>query len=158
MSPDDPLGKYAFLSSSSSLSLDFGGLTGKPLQLSAASILETISGWVLLLALVLPQPCFPAESTCRLLWAGIATLAQGAGCFARQEDRDDGPVHPTLLEPDPRQLSRGGDLRAAHIRQATGGPSLHDLTETPCHFLLGHGLEQPVCRHKRHQGEPGQHL
>src|SRR5439155_21033655 len=96
-------------------------------------------GWVLLLlAIVLLEPGFPTDGTAGLLRAGIATLAQGAGCFARQEDRDDGTVHSTLPEPDPRQLSRGINLRAAHIRQATGGASLDDLTETSGHFLLCH--------------------
>src|SRR5260370_9044633 len=70
--------------------------------------------------LVVLEPCFPADCTSRLLWAGIATLAQAPGCFARQEDRENDTVHPTLLEPDPRQLSRGVDLRTAHVRQATG--------------------------------------
>ena len=75
------------------------------------------------LPLMLLEPGFPADGAGRLLGAGIATLAQAAGHFARQEDWENGTVHATLLEPDPRQLSRGVDLRAAHIRQATGGPA-----------------------------------
>src|SRR6266851_7620040 len=107
-------------------------------------------------SLVVLEPCFPAYCAGRLLWAGIATLAQSAGCFARQPEGENGTVYSTLPEPDPRQLSRGVDLWAAHIRQATGGASLHDLTETLGHFLLGHRLQQQVCRHQRNQGEPGQ--
>src|SRR5260370_13994649 len=101
--------------------------------------------------LVVLEPCFPADCTSRLLWAGIATLAQAPGCFARQEDRENDTVHPTLLEPDPRQLSRGVVLRTAHVRQATGWASLDDLTEALGHFLLGHRLNQQLSRHKRHQ-------
>jgi hypothetical protein len=104
------------------------------------------------------EPGFPTDGAGRLLWAGIATLAQPAGHFARQEDRDDGTVDSPLPEPDPRQFSRAVDLWAAHIRQATGWASLDDLTETSGHFFLGNGLEQQVRRHKRHQGEPGQHV
>src|SRR5437879_1667696 len=107
--------------------------------------------------LVVLEPCFPANCTSRPLWAGIATLAQAPGCFARQEDWENDAVYSTLLEPDPRQLSRGVDLRAAHVRQATGGACLDDLTEALGYFLLGHRLKQQVSRHKRHQGQPGQH-
>src|SRR6266568_385486 len=94
----------------------------------------------------------------RLLWAGIATLAQPAGHLARQEDRDDGTVDSPLPEPDPRQFSRAVDLWAAHIRQATRWASLDDLHQALSHFLLGNGLEQQVRRHQRHQGEPGQQV
>ena len=66
------------------------------------------------------EPGFPADGAGRLLGAGIATLAQPAGHFARQEDRENGPVDSPLPEPDPRQFSRSVDLRAAHIGQATG--------------------------------------
>ena len=97
-------------------------------------------------SLVLLEPCFPAYCACRLLWAGIASLTQGPDHFARQKDRENGPVHVPLLEPDPRQLFRGVDLWTAHIRQATGGASLDDLNQVFSHFLLGHGLEQQVRR------------
>jgi hypothetical protein len=99
-------------------------------------------GWVLmLLTRVLLEPCFPVYCACRLLWAGIATLAHTAGCFARQPEGNNGTVYFTLPEPDPRQLSRGVDLRAADIRQATRWASLDDLTQTLGHFLLCNGLE-----------------
>ena len=67
-------------------------------------------------------------------------------------------MHPMLLEPDVRQLPRGVDLWAAHVWQLTGGASLDNLTETPCHFLLDHRLEQQVRRQQRHQGKPGQRV
>ena len=81
---------------------------------------------------MLLEPCFPTDGASGLLGAGIAPLAQGSGHFARQEDRDDGAMHPMLLEPDVRQLPRGVDLWAAHVWQVTGGASLDNLTETPC--------------------------
>src|SRR5260370_8354834 len=85
-------------------------------------------------SLVLLEPCFPAYCAGRLLWAGIATLAQSAGCFARQPEGENGPAYSTRPEPDPPQLSSGADLWAAHIRQPTQGPNLHDLRPTSAHF------------------------
>lgn len=70
----------------------------------------------LLLTIVLLEPCFPASCARGLLWAGVASLAQGTGHFARQPERDDGTTHPPLPEPDARQLSRGVDARATHVR------------------------------------------
>ncbi len=55
--------------------------------------------------LVLLEPGLPADGAGRLLGAGIATLAHAASGFARQEDREDGPVDFPLIEPDLRQLS-----------------------------------------------------
>jgi hypothetical protein len=94
-------------------------------------------------SLVLLEPCFPAYCACRPLWASIATLAQSASCFARQPEGENGAVYSTLPEPDPRQLSRGVDLRAAHIRQATGWASLDG----------SYGAITRVSFHQR--GEPG---
>src|SRR5579859_1974580 len=109
-------------------------------------------------SIVLLEPGFPVYYACSLLWAGIASLAHAAGCFARQPKGDNGTVSSTLPEPDPRQLSRGINLRAAHIRQATGWASLGDLNQASSHFFLCNGLEQQVSREKRHQGELGQHV
>jgi len=105
---------------------------------------------------VLLEPGFPAYCAGRLLRAGIAPLAHGASHFARQPERENSPVHSTLLEPDPRQLARGEDLRASDILHATGWASLDDLHQAPRHLLLGYGLQRQVRRHKRHQGKPGQ--
>ena len=93
-------------------------------------------------SLVLLEPYFPAYCACRLLWAGIATLAQGSSHFTRQPEGKNGTVNSTLPEPDPRQLTRSVDLRATYIGQATGWASLDDLTQTSGHFLLRNGLEQ----------------
>jgi hypothetical protein len=59
--------------------------------------------WLLmLLTIVLLKPCFPTDRAYCLLWAGIATLAQAAGCFARQPERDNSTVFSKLPEPAPR--------------------------------------------------------
>lgn len=52
--------------------------------------------------LVLLEPGFPTDRAGGLLRAGIAPLTQGAGSFARQEERDDGTMDPPLLEPHAR--------------------------------------------------------
>src|SRR5579859_921856 len=107
---------------------------------------------------VLLEPGIPTDSPYRLLWAGIAPLAQSADHFAGEPERDDGPAHSPLFEPDARHFSRRVDLWAAHIWQATRWASLHNLTETLGHLLLGHWLQQQVSWHQRHQGQPGQEI
>ena len=52
--------------------------------------------------LVLLEPGFPPDSAGGLLGAGIASLTQSPDHFARQPERDDGPRHSPLLEPDAR--------------------------------------------------------
>jgi len=106
--------------------------------------------------LVLLEPDLPTDGACRLLGAGIATLAHAASGFAWQEDREHGPVDSTLLEPDPRQFSRGVDLRTTHIRQAARGASLYDLYKASSDFFLSNRLEQQVRRHQCHQRQSGE--
>src|SRR5262249_6621504 len=106
--------------------------------------------------LVVLEPGLPTDSASGLFWAGIPSLAQGAGHFARQPEWDDSTMHPPLLEPNPRQLSSGVDLWAAHIRQATRWASLDNLHQTPGNVLYVNGLERQIRREQRHQGEPGQ--
>src|SRR5260370_32987658 len=93
-------------------------------------------------SLVVLEPCFPAYCAGRLLWAGIATLAQSAGCFARHPEGENGTVYSTLPEPEPRQISRGVDLRPAHTRQATGWASRDGLKEPSGHCFRCTGFEQ----------------
>ena len=43
------------------------------------------------------EPGFPGHRASRLLWAGIAPLAQGTGHPARQPEGNDRPAHPRCL-------------------------------------------------------------
>ncbi len=52
--------------------------------------------------LVLLEPGLPADGAGGLLGAGVASLTQGAGGFARQPERDDGTMDSPLPEPDAR--------------------------------------------------------